>query len=152
MTEKTNSGMLMLAIPYIFLKEPTHVISVLHPPPPPPHLYSSPVFRGWWGTDSSWEQQPRKQTQGSLPVLHVRGSEGRLGTVDHPVSFVVLGRNHANCENYLQEFLLSFFHDLVFNQLEHHVFPSLLFRPSSHSSRKAVTNEKIQVGSRFNDL
>lgn len=148
---KDNCGMLaVLAVTHIFPKEPTRVIAVLHPAPP--LLYSSPVFRGWWDTDSSWEQQPRKQTQGSLPILHVRGSEGHLGTLDHLVSVIILGWNHTNCKNYLQEFLLSLFHDMVFNKLEHYVFPCLLFRPSSHSSRKAITNEKIQVGSMFNDL
>lgn len=140
--------LVMLTVADIFLKEPTRVIAVLHPAPP--HLYSSPVSRGWWDTDSSWEQWPRKQTQGSLPVLHVRGPEGRLGTLDHLLSVIVLGWNHANGQNYLQEFLLSLFHDMVFDKLEHYVFPRLLFWPSSHSSRKAVTNEKIQVGSMFN--
>lgn len=110
------------------------------------HLYSSPVLRGWWNTDSSWEQQPRKQNQGSLPVLHVHGSEGRLGTLDHLVSVIVLGWNHTDCKNYLQELLLSIFHDLVFNKLEHYVFPSLLFRSSGHRSRKTISDEKVQVG------
>lgn len=114
------------------------------------HLYSFPVFRGWWNTDSSWEQQPRKPNQGSLPVLHVCGSEGCLGTLDHLVSVIVLGRNHTDCQNYLQELLLSIFHDLVFNKLEHYVFPSLLFWSSSHCSRKAVSDEKIQVGGMLN--
>lgn len=116
-----------------------------------PHLYSSPVSRGWWDTDSSWGQWPGKQTQGSLSVLHVHGPEGCLGTLDHLLGVIILGWNHANRQNYLQEFLLSLFHDMVFDKLEHYVFPSLLFWPSSHSSRKAVTNEKIQVGSMFND-
>jgi hypothetical protein len=87
-----------------------------------------------------------------MPVLHIHGSEDHLGTLDHLVSVIILGWNHTNCKNHLQEFLLSLFHDMVFNKLEHYVFPSLLFRPSSHSSRKAVANKKIQVGSMFNDL
>lgn len=65
------------------------------------HLYSFPVCRGWWSTDSSWEQQPRKQNQGSLPILHVHGSEGYLGTFDHLVSVIILGWNHTDCKNYL---------------------------------------------------
>lgn len=145
-TKRTDSGMVIrLVVTHIFLKEPTLLTA-------PPHLYSSPVFRGWWGTESPWEQPPRKRTQGALPVLHVSGSEDRLGTLDHPVSVVILGWNHTDCKNHLQELLLSLFHDMVFNKLEHYVFPSLLFRPSSHGSRKAVANEKVQVGSMFDDL
>lgn len=114
------------------------------------HLCFSPVFRGGWNTDTSWEQQSRKQKQGSLPVLHVHGPEGRLGTLDHLVSVIILGWNHTDCKNYLQELLLSIFHDLVFNKLEHYVFPSLLFRSSGHCSRKAISDEKIQVGFMLN--
>ena len=82
--------------------------------------------------------------------MHVHGPEGRLGTFDHLVSLIVLGWNHTDCKNYLQELLLSVFHDLVFNKLEHYVFPSLLFWSSGHCSRKAVSNEKIQVGFMLN--